>query len=129
MLVGSVLGATRIGMRNPDRGYAEQIGEEVTVTLQLGVNGQPDQPLILSRLVNPDAFAEMLRQEISELGELSDETPGICVFNEDSAACDEDDELFIWIHDGFLAVAEVERMLGEANDPGAVGADPSEGGN
>ena len=87
------------------RAYGEQIGEEVTVTLQLGADGQPEHPLILARLINPDTFGEMLQQEIAELGEMSDEVPGICIFNENSAACGEDDELFIWIHEGFLAIS------------------------
>jgi hypothetical protein len=84
------------------RAYGEQIGEEVTVTMSLGVNGEPSEPLILTRLKDPATFGEMLRDELAGLG---DEAPPICIFNENAAACDEQDELFIWIHEGFLAVA------------------------
>jgi len=88
---------------NKIRAYSEQLGDEIVVTLQLGRGGEPDEPLILTRLLDPAAFRNLVQSEIDGLAVSSEHAPSIC-FLDEAAACAPETDLYLSIVNGYLAV-------------------------
>jgi hypothetical protein len=97
-------------MMDKIRSYGEQFGEEIAVTLQLDEQGEVEEPLILARLIGPDAFRALLNEELAELAASGSYNPDVCIFDGEQITfatgqeCDTGD-IYLWISDGYLAVA------------------------
>jgi hypothetical protein len=90
-------------MMDKIRSYGEQLGEEIAVSLQMDNDGDVQEPLILTRLLNADAFRDLVDAELAELADSDQGAPEICIFDAE-LACSSGD-IFLWIGDDYLAVA------------------------
>jgi len=55
------------------RSFGEHLGEEIVMTLQLGLDGDVVGPLFIARVTNSDAFMQALQNQIDELETQFDE--------------------------------------------------------
>lgn len=106
------------------RTYGEQIGEEIVITLQLGETGEPDEPLVFTRLVDPAAFRSLIEAEIAGIAAASEHAPDICFLEGEAgaAACDGKFDLYLSIINNYLALGPkvdgVRRFLGTVQQGG-----------
>lgn len=88
---------------NKIRSYGEQLGDEIVVTMQLGQKGEPAEPLIFTRLLDPVAFRNLVESEMEGLAAANGHAPKIC-FLDEAAACADKTDLYLAIVKGHLAV-------------------------
>ncbi len=93
------------------RGYGEQLGEEIVVTLQADAAGDVQDPLILAQTVRPAEFRDLLIREFEQFAAAHENAPGLVIREGQPAAVTHDSrrgikaDLFVWLHDGLAAVS------------------------
>ncbi|HXV74703.1 MAG TPA: FecR domain-containing protein [Candidatus Polarisedimenticolaceae bacterium] len=95
------------------RSYGPQIGEEIVVTVG-GIDRAHGDPsvLILAELVEPEAFLQMVRTDLTGLRLLVGDgsIPDVAIVD-DTRAMATGSDLYLWVRDGLLAVTSDTQSL------------------
>jgi hypothetical protein len=98
--------------------FGEQIGDEIVVTAQLATTGkgEPDGPLVLTTLKNPDSFRSYVEGQLSTLSVVSKKAPGVRFVDDPmsdmkTAAANTKSDLYVWINGDVLAAAPKMEYL------------------
>jgi hypothetical protein len=90
-------------MMDKIRTYGEQLGEEIAVSLQMDDSGNVQEPLILTRLLNPEAFRSLIDAEMAVLAVSEHGAPDLCIVGAGDPC--EHGDVILWIGEEYLAVA------------------------